>query len=118
MITNEAQITIQRASLTLYYHHDSHVFCLLSYANSGYCYSPTRTIPHYLCLIPGNLKALKEWVEGQEFSTVFAKGSQTLQEIRLASQETGMALWTGDSIVSIAKYKALTEEHFRAVSED
>ncbi|KAL7952888.1 hypothetical protein V8C34DRAFT_322001 [Trichoderma compactum] len=62
-----------------------------------------QTIPHYLATMPGNLIALKKWVQGD---------GEQFSKIREQSVRTGMALGIGAGIAPIAKYRALTDEQF------
>ncbi|KKO96807.1 hypothetical protein THAR02_11092 [Trichoderma harzianum] len=68
--------------------------------------------PHFLRW-PESI-ALKKWVQGdgEQFSSIFSRGTSTLIEIRKQSVRAGMPLAIGACIAPVAKYKALTNEQF------
>ncbi|KAL7892379.1 hypothetical protein HDV64DRAFT_290058 [Trichoderma sp. TUCIM 5745] len=66
----------------------------------------------------GNLKAIKQLVDGQIFSTVYRGASEELQGVRDSFTLTAQNLWKGDLVAPVTKYKALTPREFDAASRN
>ncbi|KAM0478899.1 hypothetical protein ACHAPX_004877 [Trichoderma viride] len=84
------------------------------------CVAGRQTIPHYLATMPGNLRAIKEFVnnDGKKFSTIFRFGSYSLKAIRQQTIRSGLALASGAKLVPVAKYTPLTNEQFEVASQN
>lgn len=77
-----------------------------------------QTILHYLALMPGNLKALKKWVEGQDFVKVFEDGTYSFAQIRHMIKRAADSLAFGMPPSPVAKYKPLNNEDFEIAKQD